>query len=99
MLRKEHNYYADEEGIPNQISNEVNRWMDKPSISKPGCFHRTERHSTKDCSIIADKLANEYGEEARELAYLACQIHRKKDRETEKCGCKQLYDEFFMYVE
>jgi hypothetical protein len=92
LLGKKHTYFARQYGIPSYIAKEVNEWMDEPAKWRPGCAHRTERHSINDCEEIAEIIAQKYGEENREFAYNACQLHREKDRESENCGCKPLFE-------
>jgi hypothetical protein len=82
--------------------------MDEPSKVFPGCLHRKLRHSPEDCEEIALKVLFEELEKTGNLriakskaeqAYVVCQIHRETDRETENCGCRELYKELLERLE
>jgi len=88
--RRDHNAYCEAFGVSPNVCNETNKWMDAPAKHGGGCKHREKRHSNSDClkwSLNSDNIL-----EGIERFFRACQIHRKADRKTDKCGSKALYD-------
>ena len=85
--KKQHNEHCESKGINRNICDKTNEWMDEPAKRGGGCAHRKQRHSSEDCLRWSLSAKNPQEAVGR---YLACQVHREADRETDRCGSKSL---------